>query len=100
METYARTLKDLDGDQVGEFRDAVRPGTNGTGAVSSMAKPIVMADARNGIVSKASTASKIDVIDVDTAIDDIGISPSSGAVIIDVVGSASVAAGNTSKAPG
>lgn len=55
-----------------------------------MTKSVCVADSSDSIVTKYSTATKVNMTDIDTTVNDVGIGSTSSAIVVEVVGKARI----------
>lgn len=76
--------EDLDGDNVRSLSDTIFGGSDGTRAVSTVTVAVLIDIILRDGLSPASASLELDVIDVDTGVDDIYVDTFTSALVVDV----------------
>ena len=93
------TLENLDRKDAGLLGNTISLASNGAGNVGTVANGVLML-AAGSVVGLAGAALELLVVDIDTAIHDVGKGALAGTGVIDVVGALLALVGNASQTPG
>lgn len=93
------TSEDLDRDEVGLLGDTILGATDSTSNVGSVAEGIGVSTT-SSVVAESSTATKVGMSDVDTAVYDISVRAATGSGVVDVAGGARRLVGDGTETPG